>query len=316
MRDYAKLFHGLRVLVAEHNILSTFQLGMGEIMSDVVLKRYVRPLMKEYKRTGDEDYMDKAQNFKQFADKGSDKFQVWDKYAAKAIWKKLREYHKENDFQDSMQYIASRLLKEIEKDKDIFKKRKIDPLDPKIGPWDLVAAFSAFVSWKTHDYMRSEYYRNHINPDDDTGDGEGREKTMDRVPDEGGSESIDRAVLRETYSDMVKYLSRQLHGDDVDMGIFKSWMDAVDKYGIGKVEFKNDVYKKLDKWGYVDDDIPYATAAWKWKRIRKLVSEFFEKELGMRLTDRQKKKLKLATADVVAVEYMKRAVARWVLDIS
>jgi len=120
--------------------------------------------------------------------------------------------------------------------------------------------------------------------------------------------NLDKADLRANIRDLKKFMHRRIKKDwAADM--FDIFLTLALKRGADNVVMKRDVYPVItEKYG-----IKKTQQNNTMMQIRKLMRQFFEEEMGYRLTEKAKKKLKLSSADVITYEILRQRLAEWVL---
>jgi hypothetical protein len=96
-------------------------------------------------------------------------------------------------------------------------------------------------------------------------------------------------VIQEMMKDLKGYIRPRV--DESSYEILVAYLKAASRKGAGRVRMRRDVYPAVRKRGY---DFKESRLSEKWKALKKRIVQFFEKELGKRVSDRVKQKLQVA----------------------
>jgi len=117
----------------------------------------------------------------------------------------------------------------------------------------------------------------------------------------------DADKLEKLFEEMRDYVRPRLKSKNA-VEVFDLWYNVLmDK---GDVNFKRDIVPVVrDKLGIGETSV---NNYWK-EQIQPTIAQFYTRELGLRLSPEQKKKLRFSSVDVLTYEFFRRRIAAWIL---
>jgi len=297
-----RFFKAMRYLVASYRVSFT-KSGIGELAREEIRDKYIPVLLKRQKKSRSkaekatlQERIDEFLSYTDYNKKGN----WWDKVAYTASRNFEGTFRRFGlEVEDALQDIAIDLYQAG----DLFTKY-VQP-DDEDAIDQMTKIFGSIVNRRVKNEARNlltkEKYRQDVTMMD-TGEEEGLPELDAIAPRE--ETNIDKETMREYAREMAVFLSKRL--TDFEQEVFYAWMQAVNKKGdASKVRIETDVMPVLEKKGIKGGKSSVFNA---WKKIRQLVVVFFEKEIGLRIPERTKNKLKVSSAN------SRYKIARWVLQ--
>jgi hypothetical protein len=177
--------------------------------------------------------------------------------------------------------------------------------DRKGGPTGLLKLFKIIIGKEALNYRNREWSKRQQDIPLETEEGRGIGRTLKDV----GESDFERMDEEEFKREMDKAMLRKLPKKD-DKLLYKMWRKVSDKKGPGGVNFSKDIYPE---WGELTGKTSSAMDM-KWKKMKKMVMDFYIKAEGRQPSKRVLKRLKIS--EVVADDFMRRRFATWMLEIA
>jgi len=272
--------------------------NINDTMRAVLEEQYIEPVAKAIKLNVMPDKLEKYK----------EQLALWQElYDDKNIWEKIVFNQTKNLKKSPMleDYILDAMTEIWAKKNDIA--HRISPFTDK--PRDLINTIGRIVSNHINDILRSEG-RHSVGEKIVVEDEEGEEKDVfDAL--EGHGDSGSNMEFKEILDSLYKYVAKQKDAETYK-ALLDIWMKALE-HNVD-VNFSA-VVKLLAKRLGVSELSIYLY----WRDLKKVIGRFFEEELGYRLSDDLKDRLKISAVGIIAIEHKlayeewRRSVARFVL---
>lgn len=157
-----------------------------------------------------------------------------------------------------------------------------------------------------------------------------KEKTYDLRENEEGEEldpisqvpapsRVDEGYIQQVMKDLSEYIHSKVKNPKI-VEIFDRWFELAQEKGADKVDMKHDVFMPMTEEGRlsiirkgVPTNTTYSTFNEQWIGVKRLIVQFFEKELGGEVVPKIKRVLHLSSAEILAYEEFRRRLAVWML---
>lgn len=307
MREF---FASLRRLLA---YVDLERLNLGSVVHQMIREVLIPKLekMAELAKTDvDRDRIDRLiAEYKKYSDTTKSESKIFSKSAATVVRQlAARGRIDESEMEDLMQQLAM----------DFFQPLKAGGamlLDPDRfnvmgGPLALNKLWMHVVDMRTRYRIRETHRKNPYllkkEESTETDEGEMREDPVERVQ---APSRVDESYIRQVMKDLVGFMHSHLRSQE-KIGVFDKWMEVAQEKGADRVDMKHDVYAALQDEGYTATP---STMAWWWLEIKKLIVQFFDKELEGEVSGQVRRMLRVSSIDILAYEQFRRQFAAWIL---
>jgi hypothetical protein len=138
------------------------------------------------------------------------------------------------------------------------------------------------------------------------------ESLMTGIPS-GGESPADEIMSREMLADLQSYVRKSIR-DQLTLDVFEVWMSSATDKGADATSIEHDVAAPvMADYRSRGDSVSRTDVYSAWTDVRKLIVQFFERELDMRFSEAQKRKLHLSSVDAITCQVFRCRLAAWVL---
>lgn len=298
------IYAGLRRMLAD--LRSRKALGAVAIdgIQNVIIPKIERMIASERNPQQQEKLQSLLDQYETFSDPHSDKAGIWANIAADAI-----EYHGPSWGSEPIELedVASRLIEYFYS----VSFRGFETFNPLLGVDNLKSFWKTIVGRRAVDYFRDmKHEQKEIqNPRQDD---DGWADPMANVADPHAAPEVDMPTRLDQLSGLVAYIRQKTESmgkrGKIMLGIFEIWWEEIQS-GNSSLDSVRAAFAKK----YPTLEINRSSCGLYLDAVKKLVAQYFEKELGFRLPAGLRKQLHMASADVLAVEFVRQRMARWIL---
>ena len=299
-----KIFAALKVLVAKTGS------SLGAVAAMAIRDNFIPRLEKELDSESDPVRQEKIQEtLKRWKSAmGSSR---WEYMAHSMVETAAAGWHRDSDpdertlgpsFADDIEQETAYVFFSDQRMKTVFEK-----FDPMGGPKAFVNYWNAVlrnaVSNTARKFLKEE-------PEHHFGERGG----PDEIPARKESTELDERAMQDAKAGLDRYIAEKFSGGrhELERLVYQTWMDAAAKSGAGSVFLSRDVlpvvYGEMKDKGF---SISSSTVYNAWNDVAKTIARYFRNELGMPLSNRTKRNLKLA--ERLAYSEYRRRLAAWVL---
>jgi len=123
----------------------------------------------------------------------------------------------------------------------------------------------------------------------------------------------DEIMSREMLADLQSYVRKSIR-DQLTLDVFEVWMSSATDKGADATSIEHDVAAPvMADYRSRGDSVSRTDVYSAWTDVRKLIVQFFERELDMRFSEAQKRKLHLSSVDAITCQVFRCRLAAWVL---
>jgi len=305
-----RFFRGLRLVLA----LDPSRVAIGEVVVDAIENEYLPELVDQLEREPDEGRRARIQNlidvWSGYANRSSQQGRSWNVEGVKVISNVGNKVGKtESQKEELAQAVTVRFYTRPK------LRGFIERYDPARGPIGLMRQFKKVVGQEALSLVRLERGEQ---VDPETGERSFRRKTVPLETEEGGlidvlhdtrETELTRREMKETKRDMAKWVEKRLSAKPAKV-LFRMWHDIAEERGPDKVNFSKDIYPS---WHEVTGKKSSLMDKY-WKKIKRLIVEYFLEEEGWDLGPRTKKNLKISQR--VASSFWRPRFASWMLEVA
>lgn len=325
-----KIFAGIRRMLAS----SRAARGLGEIAAGVVRDVFVPKMESLVDRERNPEERSRLaillEEYKLYTRKGTPEYRDLEDTAEAAVSSAVKRHNLTEDWEDELaQMVAQDFYKPIGWLKDekggfgrtekqtgdsskilINDLKKFEPENQKRA-YDFTRYFLKVLkdrlSWRFREMKRRtpDVFKK-SEPETEEG---GKLDPFGKIPARG--DAISEA---ESYKDIDRSLAKFIDEraeDEISRALYHEWRDVLEKKNGGPIEMQYDVYPQLlSKYKTSRSSLHE-----KHKKLIKLVDRFFGEELGIRLTNKLKNKLRISSVEVVTMELFRQRFAAWMLGV-
>jgi len=285
---------------------------LGEVAHDAIRKYMIPQVEQKIKAARTDSELERLTEllaqYQQYSDPRTQESKLFGEIAERVIQGAVRQYNLQPSEEDELaaQVATDFYMPLVKGSKPLMhalSKHRVDE-----GPVGLSKYFSYIVKLRAGHLLkklRRRYdlaqfqYRSDEPGDVDVID---RQKATGPLPSELESDEI---AMREGLEEYIKRNSR----DNIMRELYRMWMIAIAKRGAGTVNMDKYVYAPLlQKY-----DVSKSGLAERFIALKKLIDDYYNKELGVRLTDAFRKKIHISSMDAIAIDEFRHRFAAWML---
>lgn len=303
-----RLFACIRRMIA----LDSASRILGAVAHDAI-RKYMIPQVKKALRSAKTDseqarLTELLAEYEKYSDPRTQESKLFGEIAERVIQGAVRQYNLQPSEEDEL---ASQVAFEFysplrEGSKPMMyalSKHRVDE-----GPVGLSKYFSHIVRMRADHLLKKTMRRYDMAQFQHRSEEPDAEGPLEREHAPGASPSYSESDYAAIRKDMVDYVTRNAR-DKITSALFIEWMRNNAKKGADHVNMKQDVYAPLMHMY----DVSNSGLNQRFMEIKRLIESFFNKELGIRLTDALRKKLHIGSVDALAFEEFRHRFAAWML---
>ena len=331
MRNMRSFFASLRSMLA---YVDLEKMNLGSIVHDLIQDEFIPRLRKRLRTVKTDNDKERIQSliseYEKYSDPKTQESKIFGKMAANNVRNlSQRARLSDEEMEDLTQNLAVDFFLSLEK-QEVLRKKRQDEVVPKrqkgkpqgknlkevmLGFDEMGGPLALNNLWGHVTTLRTQYrirevqrlYKEKVFEMEKGEEGEERDP-ISQVP---APSMVDESYVRQVMSDMISSIHKKVKDPEMS-GMFDLWLDVAQDKGANRVDMKNDVYKVLEDKGY--DASPRTMERW-WLELKRMIVDFFDKELEGDVSFQVRKLLHVSSAEVVAYVEFRRRFAAWMLRI-
>ncbi len=300
-----------RIYAAFRKILavSPNDITLGYVANDAIESFIIPGMRVRMERVSPEEAEEiqaQIEEWQDYANPRSRNGQVFNKIAAQVMTSFQRSFGASDyDAEDVSQKLAENLYK---RKRHLVKKHFSQFM--RKTPSDMVKFWPRFITlqaktiWRTYLTERGRIQRELPSEEREDGD---EDSLVERLEDP--KVSLETILERDLIEEMTRFVVPKIRSNERMMALYRTFISKILQRA-EKVTMARDVYPELI------EEFGTKVSQWNrmWSDLRKIIADFFKKELNVTLPQSVKRKLNIASADFLTMETLRRRLAAWVLS--
>jgi len=269
---------------------------------------HVQDLLKKASTDTERDRLTRLiSEYQKYADSRTPESKIFGRTAANIVRTNAqRSRMGDEQMEDLMQSLAVDFFKPLRSGGNDLREA-LSRVDVTGGPLALNKWWMHIVDLRVKYYVREikRKMQEHTVEMKETDDGE----EIDPMANIPAQSEVSESRVVEVMSDLAEYIHSKLRNPKF-VEMFDVWYEVAQEKGADRVDMKHDVYPILRDKGYVGND---SSMTEQWIGIKRIILEFFQKELGSHMAPQVKRLLHLSSVEVLTSEAYRRQLAAWIL---
>lgn len=305
MRDF---FASLRRMLA---YIDLERLNIGVIVHQFIKEEIIPRLQAKLdaaKTDNEKDrYVKLIAEYEKYSDPKNPESKIYSRTAANVVRTLSQRFRMNDDeMEDLMQQLALEFFQPLRAGGNDLTET-LRRIREEEGPLALNKLWMAVVDRRTK-YRIRQTQRHHQEktfemPENDEGE------TLNPIEQVPAPSVVDEDYVGQVMKDLPEYIHSKVRNPKFS-AMFDIWFEIAQEKGADKVDMKHDVYPILRDRGYIGND---SSMTEQWIGVKRLILDFFQKELGGQVAPKVKRMLHLSSAEVLTYETYRRSLAAWML---